>query len=129
MPSRELPLVLIVDDEPALVELGKRALESAGYRVIFAHSGAEALTASGGERVQLLLTDLNMPGMSGRELATELRKAHGGLKILYLTAHADELFGLLNVLDADEAFLEKPVTAAALRDAVAMQLFGTHARP
>jgi len=75
------------------------------------------------------LTDLNMPGMSGRELAKELRKTHRGLKILYLTAHADDLFGLLNVLDADETFLEKPVTAAALCDAVAMQLFGTHARP
>ena len=122
-------MVLIVDDEPALVTLGKRALESAGYRVIVAHSGAEALTVSGGERVQLLLTDLNMPGMSGRALATELRKAHGGLKILYLTAHADQLFGLLNLLESDEAFLEKPVTGEALRDAVAMHLFGTHARP
>jgi two-component system cell cycle sensor histidine kinase/response regulator CckA len=129
MASPELPLVLIVDDEPALVKLGKRALESAGYRVIVAHSGAEALTVSSAERVQLLLTDLNMPGMSGRALAMELRKAHDGLKILYLTAHADELFGLVNLLEADEAFLEKPVTAEALRDAVAMHLFGTHARP
>jgi CheY-like chemotaxis protein len=128
MDSSELPLVLIVDDEPALVKLGKRALESAGYRVIVAHSGVEALTASSGEHVQLLLTDLNMPGMSGRALATELRKSHVGLKILYLTAHADELFGLVNLLEGDEAFLEKPVTAEALRDAVAMHLFG-HAHP
>ena len=129
MGSSESPLVLIVDDEPALVKLGKRALESAGYRVIVAHSGAEALTVGCAERVDLLLTDLNMPGMSGRVLATELRKEHLGLKILYLTAHADELFGQLNQLEPDEAFLEKPVTGEVLRDAVAMHLFGTHARP
>jgi CheY-like chemotaxis protein len=129
MPSQELPLVLIVDDEPAMAELGKRALESGGYRVIVAYSGPEALTASAAEHVQLLLTDLNMPGMSGRELAAAVRKAHAGLKILYLTGHADQLFGPLTMLEADEAFLEKPVTAAALRDAVAMHLFGTHARP
>jgi two-component system cell cycle sensor histidine kinase/response regulator CckA len=129
MPSHDLPLVLIVDDEPAMAELGKRALASAGYRVIVAHSGAEALTISSVERVQLLLTDLNMPVMSGRQLAAELRKAHDGLKILYLTGHADQLFGPLTLLEADEAFLEKPVSAAALRDAVAMHLFGTLARP
>ena len=129
MDSPDLPLVLIVDDEPALVKLGKRALESAGYRVIVAHSGAEALAASSAGRVDLLLTDLNMPGMSGRTLAAELRKSNAGLKILYLTAHADELFGLVNLLEADEAFLEKPVTTEALRDAVAMHLLDTHARP
>jgi CheY-like chemotaxis protein len=130
MPLRQ-PLVLVVDDEPAFVQLATRALEPAGYRVLAATSGVDALqvTASLTRPLDLLLTDLEMPEMSGRSLASELRKKQGGLKVLYLTGHSDALFGHASMLDLHEAFIEKPISGPALREAVALHLFGTRRAP
>ena len=130
MPSHK-PLVLVVDDQPSYVQLVTRALEAAGYRIVAATSGAAALqaTASLAQPLDLLLTDLQMPEMSGRSLARELRKTQRGLKVLYLTGHADALFDQASTLELDEAFIEKPITGAALREAVARHLFGTRPAP
>ena len=130
MPSRK-PLVLVVDDQPSYVQLVTRALEPAGYRVVAATSGAAALqaTASLAQPLDLLLTDLQMPEMSGRSLARELRKTQGGLKVLYLTGHSEALFDQTSTLELNEAFIEKPITGAALREAVALHLFGTRRAP
>jgi CheY-like chemotaxis protein len=120
-PSR----VLIVDDEEPMRELLDRVLRTAGYDTLLACGGAEALAvAKAGEAFDLLLTDLMMPGMSGDELARELHRQRPFLKVLYLTGFSDRLFDLRPVLWSNEAFIDKPVTVTALREAVSQALFG-----
>ena len=101
-------------------------LQSAGFRVLSATSAPAALdTARGfGDDIYLLVTDLSMPDMSGRALAAEVKAVHPDVKILYLTAHADDLFHQANELQPHEAFLEKPVSARGLREAVNLLLQG-----
>ena len=64
--------------------------------------------------LQLLLTDVEMPGMNGRALAAEIRALHPDIRVLYVTAHTDDLFAQGGLLGAGEAFLEKPATPAEL---------------
>jgi len=121
------PVVLVVDDEPEIVQLVTRMLEPDGYQLLTANSGddAMAVAAAATRPIDLLLTDLHMPEMSGRAIATELRKSQFGLRVVYLTAHCDDLFGELTLLEPHEAFIEKPISPAGVREAVALHLFGT----
>jgi two-component system cell cycle sensor histidine kinase/response regulator CckA len=113
-------VVLVVDDDPGQVAIVTSVLKKAGFRVLSAGSASAALDIAGGSdrRIYLLVTDLNMPAMSGLALAGELVNKHPALKVLYLTAHANELFRQAHVLKAHEAFLEKPVSAHGLLEAV-----------
>jgi len=121
------PLVLVVDDEPALVQLVVRMLEPGGYQILTANCGKDALAVSADSTrpIDLLLTDLHMPEMSGRALATEMRKTQFGLRVVYLTGHCDDLFGDLTLLEPHEAFIEKPISPTGVREAVALHLYGT----
>ena len=115
-----LPVVLVVDDDPGQVALVASVLKKAGFHVLSASSAIAALdvAAGSGARIYLLVTDLNMPNMSGLALAAELVTRHPQLKVLYLTAHANELFRETHVLKPHESFLEKPVSAHGLLEAV-----------
>jgi len=121
------PVVLVVDDEPAVVQLVTRMLEPAGYQILTADCGRNALAvgAASPRPIDLLLTDLHMPEMNGRQLATEMRKTQMGMKVVYLTAHCDDLFGELTMLEPHEAFIEKPISPTGVREAVALHLYGT----
>jgi len=117
--------VLIVDDEAAVTAYVDRVLRAAGYDTTVAHGGESALTAAtGSEPYDLLLTDLLMPGMSGDELARALQHQQPDLKVLYLTGYSDQLFKERGYLGANEAFLDKPASGEALRQAVSLALFG-----
>lgn len=121
------PVVLVVDDDRGQVALITSFLQKAGFRVVSAASGVIALKAleAAGEasnEIALLVTDLDMPGMSGRTFAGEMRKKHPALKVLYVTGNADELFRQGGMLGPREAFLEKPVTSHLLREAVNLLL-------
>jgi two-component system, cell cycle sensor histidine kinase and response regulator CckA len=120
MTSGVVPAVLVVDDDPGQVAIVTSVLKKAGFRVVSASSALAALGIAGGSDVTiyLLITDLNMPNMSGLELAAELMTNHPELKVLYLTAHASELFRQTHVLKPHEAFIEKPVSAHGLLEAV-----------
>jgi CheY-like chemotaxis protein len=126
-PEPSTPVVLVVDDEPEIVRLVTRMLEPEGYQLLTANSGVDAVAvaAASTRPIDLLLTDLHMPEMSGRALSTELRKTQLGLRVVYLTAHCDDLFGELTLLEPHEAFIEKPISPAGVREAVALHLFGT----
>ena len=115
-----IPVVLVVDDDPGQVAIVTSVLKRAGFRVLSASSAIAALDIARGsdERIYLLVTDLNMPNMSGLALAAELVTKHPELKVLYLTAHANELFRQTHALKPHEAFLEKPVSAHGLLEAV-----------
>lgn len=117
--------VLVVDDEAGNRELVTRCLADFGLTLTMASSGEEALALATNPRaLDLLITDEDMPGIEGHELARRLRSANPNLKVLYLTGHADRLFEAKDRLWDLEAFLDKPYTPESLRQAVALLMVG-----
>ena len=118
--------VLIVDDEPGVRTFVDRAMRKIGFRTRVASDGEEALAlAADLQPLDLLITDLRMPGMRGDELARQLRTRDPDLKVLYLTGFPDQLFSERSTLWQSEAFLEKPQRIEALLEAVGLLLWGT----
>ena len=117
-------MVLVVDDDQAVRDFVDRVLREAGYRTMVAGSGPEAIELAAKEPIDLLLTDVNMPQMTGDELARRLRHDEPSLKVLYLTGFSDQLFNEKTTLWQDEAYLEKPCTIAGLLQAVALITVG-----
>lgn len=117
--------ILVVDDEAAVREFVDRVLSGAGFSTTLAEDGAAALRLSSESGTpDLLLTDLNMPGMRGDELAAAMRRATPDLKVLYLTGFADQLFVQRRTLWEGESFLEKPCSVKGLLEAVNLALYG-----
>ena len=117
--------VLLVDDEESIRLFAERVLRDAGYDVMTAVGGAEALTiAAAHGPFDLLLADLMMPGLRGDELARQLHHLQPSLKVLYLTGYSDQLFQYRPALWENEAFLDKPVSVKGLLEAVSLSLFG-----
>ncbi len=117
--------VLIVDDEGSVRQFVDRALREAGYTTTVVSDGPEAIkVAATLDPLDILVTDLMMPQMTGDELARRLRQSRQDLKVLYLTGYSDRLFKEKTTLWADEAFLEKPCSVKGLRQAVSLLLFG-----
>ncbi len=108
--------ILLVEDNAGLRNLTTRILEPAGYTVLGATTGEEALRLL--ERhdatVHLLLSDVVMPGMSGRDLSEQLAQTRPGMKVLYMSGYTNDTIVRHGVLEAQVAFLNKPFTAAAL---------------
>jgi CheY-like chemotaxis protein len=119
--------VVLVEDDPAMLDLIVKILDTENYDLILATSGDEALRRLEEEqtRPDLLITDLMMPGIDGRQLAAELRKRVPELRVLYQTGFTDVLFKQQQELESGAAFLEKPFTARGLLEAARFALFGT----
>jgi CheY-like chemotaxis protein len=118
--------VLVVDDEQAIRQIVRYILERAGYHVIEAGGGAEAIALlDAGEPIDLLVADLEMPEMKGAEMARRIRITKPDLKVLYVTGHIDGLMDERPLLWEGEAFLEKPFSAAGLIEAVSLILHGS----
>jgi CheY-like chemotaxis protein len=116
VPARGTETVLLVEDEEMVRRMTREVLEGAGYHVLEASSGFEALRVSSGHggRLDLLLTDVVMPGMSGRELAERLAPVRPGIKVLYMSGHTDDAIFHHGVTQAGTGFLQKPFTPDAL---------------
>lgn len=110
--TRGTETVLVVEDDPQVRVVTVRSLGSGGYRVLVAGSGAEALEIAARERggVDLLVTDVIMPGLDGRALADELHRHHPELRVLYVSGHAEEVIATRGVLEPGTEFLPKPFT-------------------
>jgi two-component system, cell cycle sensor histidine kinase and response regulator CckA len=122
--------VLIVDDEEALCKFVNRVLTEAGYTTTTASDGPEAIEAAAKlGPLDLLVTDVMMPHMTGDELARRLRLSQPSLKVLYLTGFSDRLFKEKVTLWQDEAFLDKPCGIKGLMEAVALLLYGRFDAP
>jgi len=108
--------VLVVEDQPEVRKLTLAMLESQGYRLLEAASGSEALSLSERypEPIHLLITDVVMPGMTGKELATRLLALRPSLKTLYTSGYTANAIAHEGVLDAGVAYLPKPFSAAQL---------------
>ena len=123
-PPRQ-PVVLVVDDETSIRTFVSRVLQAAGYEVVVAASGAEAIERfSDMEHCDLVMTDLCMPKMNGDELARRLRSQEPDLRVLYLTGFSDQLFAEKQLLWDGEAFLDKPCSPKAVMEGVTMLLEG-----
>ncbi|HZI78231.1 MAG TPA: PAS domain-containing protein [Vicinamibacterales bacterium] len=109
--------ILLVEDEPALRSLTRRVLSSVGYTVIDAGSGQEALAVLGAHEgpVHLMLTDVVMPGMNGRDLAVRVMATRPGIKVLYASGYTDDAIFRHGVLDDGSCFISKPYAPAELR--------------
>jgi PAS domain S-box-containing protein len=112
--------ILVVEDEAPVRYMMTRALREAGYRVLEAGNGAEALALveRNSERIELLLTDVVMPGKSGRELAEELRARFPEMAVLYASGYTDGEITRRGLLAPGAALVEKPVTPSVLVRAV-----------
>ncbi|MEP6729628.1 MAG: two-component regulator propeller domain-containing protein [bacterium] len=104
--------VLLVEDEDAVRRLASRVLGRFGYTVLTADCGAEALEVSAGFEgtIDLLLTDIVMPGMSGRKLAEQLMPLRPGMRLLYASGYTEDAIIRHGVLSEETAFLSKPFT-------------------
>jgi PAS domain S-box-containing protein len=120
MRSTGTETILVVEDEEALRKVALRTLEAAGYKVLTAADGAEALMKSAQHAgdIQILLTDVVMPGMSGRVLAQELAKTRPTVKVVYMSGYTDNAIVHHGVLDAGTHFLAKPFISADLTQKV-----------
>lgn len=104
--------VLIVEDDPSLRALAARTLRKHGYNVLLASNGAEALKIAVRHpgSVDLVASDVVMPGMSGRELIEQLVAARGDIKVLFMSGYTNDEVVRRGVLDGGTAFLQKPFT-------------------
>jgi CheY-like chemotaxis protein len=108
--------VLLVEDEAALRNLAQEILRDQGYKVIAAGSGREALELAGSHKapIDLLVTDVVMPGMDGRELADRLVPVHPETRCLFMSGYTDDAVVRRGVREEGMPFLQKPFTIDAL---------------
>lgn len=119
-PMREGGVVLLVEDDDLMRDLTKQILEEHGYTVVEARDGQAALAAVDGStaKIDLLLTDVVMRGMSGPELVEKMRTVRPGMKAVYMSGYTGELIAEHDVIDSGIALVEKPFTRVGLLKAV-----------
>src|SRR5580700_356975 len=112
--------VLLVEDETNLRYLARQFLEKQGYRVVEAADGAAAIQIAVAHEgvIHLLLTDVIMPGMNGRELAQRISEIRPNVKVLYMSGYTENVIGTNGTLDAGVRLLQKPFTLRDLKSKV-----------
>jgi two-component system cell cycle sensor histidine kinase/response regulator CckA len=118
--------ILVVEDEPDLRELICTFLKNYGYRVLEAVDVQQALQIAKtfGEPIQLTLTDVVMPGMSGREMVEQIQSVRPGMKVVYMTGYTDDIVVHHKVLEPGVSLLQKPFTRTDLAKKVRSVLDG-----
>jgi CheY-like chemotaxis protein len=113
--------VLIVEDEAAILKLGQTLLENLGYHVLAAASTAEAITLAEahGAKIHLLITDVVMPEMNGRDLARRLQKLYPDLRVLFMSGYTADVIAHRGILDKGMQFIQKPFSREELAVKVA----------
>jgi CheY-like chemotaxis protein len=115
--GRERETILLVEDEGNLRYLARQFLEQQGYIVLEAADGDSALQLSSSHKghIHLLLTDVVMPGMNGRDLATQISRARSEIKVLYMSGYTENAIGHNGTLDSGIVLLQKPFTLPDLK--------------
>ena len=116
MPPRGWETIVLVEDSDSLRAIARETLEGHGYRVIDASGGPEAIEAARryAAPIQLLLTDVVMPGMNGRELAESMVATRPGMRVLFMSGYPDEVITHSGVLEEATLLIEKPFTTRVL---------------
>jgi PAS domain S-box-containing protein len=130
-PASGSETILFVEDEQGVRELVREYLSGCGYSVLEASDGIQALeiAAMHPGAIQLLITDVVMPRLSGRELATQIASSRRGLKVLYISGYTDDSVFRHSVLEGDMEFLQKPFNLKALAQKIREILDGTTPTP
>jgi CheY-like chemotaxis protein len=115
-PASASETILLVEDEDPVREVTALLLESLGYHVLQVAGAEEALDLVRDKQIKidLLFTDVLMPGMSGRELAEAFRIHDSSIKVLFQSGHTDDIVVRLGIMNAEVAFLQKPFTVGSL---------------
>ncbi|HEX7492418.1 MAG TPA: PAS domain S-box protein [Candidatus Limnocylindrales bacterium] len=121
---RRTGTIMVVEDDSGVRRFASRVLETAGFRIITAPDGPTAVATPTDGQIDLLLTDMVMPAMSGREVANRLTAAQPGLRVLFMSGHTDKGIVHSGILDSGIDFLAKPFTAEALLAAVDKAMAG-----
>jgi CheY-like chemotaxis protein len=108
--------VLIVEDQEQVLELVKSILESEGFKVLEAAGGSEALSLASrySGPIHLLITDLIMPEMTGKQLAGRLRPLRPGMKVMYMSGYSEDILARRGADEPDVPYLAKPFTPLTL---------------
>jgi len=112
--------IMIAEDEPALLTITRIKLEQLGYKVLSASTPEKAiqLAKDSSNRIELLLTDVIMPRMSGRELSQKLQEMIPDLKILFMSGYDAEIIARQGILEKGTNFIHKPFTIEELAQKV-----------
>jgi CheY-like chemotaxis protein len=103
--------ILLVEDDPLVLTIAKRALMDAGFEVVEASNGRKAIELVESEaRIDAVLTDLAMPEIGGRDLARRLRTQRPTLPVVFMTGYTDDVVTSRGLLDSGVPFLEKPLS-------------------
>jgi CheY-like chemotaxis protein len=119
-PAAELPVgtetVLLSEDEQDVREIAREFLESGGYTVIEAKNGREAieLAEKYGEKIDLLVTDMVMPGMTGQELAVRLQREYPGLAVVFMSGYSEHAATEMANADPSVRLMTKPFSRSAI---------------
>jgi PAS domain S-box-containing protein len=124
--SKGSETVLLVEDNEVVLDLGVILLQGLGYKVLAAHTPGEALrrAAEYAPPIDLLITDVIMPGINGRELASRLSVMRPGLRCLFMSGYMADVIASDGVLDKGMHFIQKPFTMQALGEKVREALTG-----
>ena len=108
--------LLVVEDQEDVRRLAVLILEGLGYSVLEAANGSEALAAAREHRgcIRLMLTDVIMPGMNGRELAEQMAAIRPEMKVVFMSGYTDRIMSPDGVLDSSVNYLQKPFSAEQL---------------
>lgn len=120
--------VLLVEDEQAILRMGAKMLQKLGYQVLAANGPGEALRLAADHPIDLLITDVVMPEMNGRELAERLHAIHPNLKILFMSGYTANVIAHRGVLDEGVNFMPKPFAEPELAVHVRQALDGEQVR-
>ncbi len=112
--------ILLAEDEQDVREVAREFLESGGYKVIEARSGAEALRLAAEHKaaIDLLVTDMVMPGMTGKELARRLQHQHSGIAVIYMSGYSEQTAAETARVEPDMRLLTKPFSRGSILRAV-----------
>jgi CheY-like chemotaxis protein len=107
---------LLVEDEPAVREVAAQFLRNCGYKVVVATHGLEAVELVRDHNVafDLLVTDVVLPAMNGRQLYDQLRESRPGLRVVFMSGYTDDLIAHHGVLEPGVSFVEKPFNQETL---------------
>ena len=116
IPSGRGESVLVVEDEPAILEMAKNMLVLLGYTVLTAKTPSEAieLAEARKEEISLLITDVVMPEMNGRELAEAMQRINPGIKVLFMSGYTADVIAHRGVLNEGVHFIPKPFSIKEL---------------
>jgi len=108
--------ILLVEDEPSILNMAKRILSRQGYNLLAAASPREAIEAARAHsgKIRLLITDVVMPEMNGKDLADEIKARHPEIGVLFMSGYTADVIAVRGVLDDGVNFIQKPFSMQGL---------------